>query len=327
MKENISNIQIDAVIIWVDGNDKQWQEKINKFSKVKIDFGKKKESVRYNSIGEIDIAIKSIIKYASFINNIFLVTDNQIPESFNKLQLLAKNKEVNLKIIDHKVIFRDFEEYLPCFNSRSIESVVFRIPNLSEHFILFNDDMFLMRETKSSDFFINGIPIIRGKWKQFYENSPFRVIYHKLRSSIGISVKIRPNGFKKIQQTSAKLAGANRYVRRFHIPANIRQSTLTSFFKENNLLKDNIKYRFRNENQFIIASLSEHIEINKNSYYYKRNTQLTYFRSYKSLFFIKLKLFCFLRQSKNIFMTFQSLELADEKTLNYIFNWIDKRIN
>jgi len=79
MKENISNIQIDAVIIWVDGNDKQWQEKINKFSKVKIDFGKKKESVRYNSIGEIDITIKSIIKYASFINNIFLVTDNQIP--------------------------------------------------------------------------------------------------------------------------------------------------------------------------------------------------------------------------------------------------------
>jgi len=326
MKEKTSSIQVDAVITWVNGNDKQWQEKINKYSKVRIDFDKKKDSVRYNSIDEIDIAIKSIIKYASFVRQIFLVTDNQTPKSFNKLKSLADSKGINLVIVDHKVVFRDYEEHLPCFNSCSIGSVLFRIPNLSEHFIVFNDDTFLMRETKASDFFINGYPIIRGKWEKFHENRLFRKIYHKILSFFGKLDNKKSLGFKKFQQTSAKLAGTDRYVRRFHTPVCIRQSTLISFFRENNILKDNVKYRFRNKNQFIISSLSEHLEISNNTYHYKRDTQLTYFRSYKRPFFTKLKLYYFLRSPKKLFMTFQSLELADEKTLNYVLNWINKRI-
>ena len=103
---------IDAVITWVDGSDKKWQEKLNKYAKVKIDFNKKKESVRYNSIGEIDIAIKSIIKFAPFIRTIFLVTDSQKPESFNSLKSLAESKNINLELIDHTVIFKDFEDHL-----------------------------------------------------------------------------------------------------------------------------------------------------------------------------------------------------------------------
>ena len=89
------NITVDAVITWVDGNDKIWQEKLNKFAEVKIDFKSKEQSVRYNSIGEIDIAIKSIIKFAPFIKNIFLVTDNQKPASFDNLKRLAENKNKN----------------------------------------------------------------------------------------------------------------------------------------------------------------------------------------------------------------------------------------
>ena len=59
-----------------------WQEEINKYLKVKKDFSKKKNLIRYNSIGEIDITIKSILKFAPFINKILLVTDNQKPQSF-----------------------------------------------------------------------------------------------------------------------------------------------------------------------------------------------------------------------------------------------------
>ena len=48
---------VDAVITWVNGNDKVWQDKLNKYAEVKIDFKVKEQSVRYNSVGEIDIAV------------------------------------------------------------------------------------------------------------------------------------------------------------------------------------------------------------------------------------------------------------------------------
>lgn len=327
MDENTSDIQIDAVITWVNGNDKKWQEKINEYKEVKIDFNKKKESVRYNSIGEIDIAIKSIIKYASFVRNIFLVTDDQIPESFDSLKLLAEDNGINLEIIDHKVIFRDYEECLPCFNSASIGCMLFRIPNLAGHFIVFNDDTFLMRETSPTDFFKNGEPIIRGKWEDFHENRQFRKMYHKISSALGKPIKDNAIGFKKFQQTSAKLAGTKRYVRRFHTPVCIRKFRLEKFFQGNDLLKNNVKHRFRNENQFIISSLSEHLEIKNKTCHYQRDTQLTYFRSYKKPYFTKLKLSRFIKNKRKLFMTFQSLELADDETLKYILDWIDDRIN
>ncbi len=327
LKEKNENTIVDAVVTWVDGNDKIWQEKLNKYTEVKIDFKSKEQSVRYNSIGEIDIAIKSIIKFAPFIRNIFLVSDNQKPASFEKLKKLAENNNKNLLIVDHKIIFKDYEECLPCFNSCSIGSMLFRIPNLAEHFIIFNDDTFLMRETTVDDFFVNGYSIVRGDWKTYYENQTFRKLYYNTLSFFGVHKKNKVAGFKQFQQTSAKLAGMSKYVRRYHTPVSLRKSTLESFFNNNELLKSNVKHRFRNENQFIISSLSEHLELKNKSAHYTKDTQLTYFRSYKRSSEVKLKLDKFLKDKNKLFMTFQSLEMADESTLEYILKWIDNRIN
>jgi len=327
MGNNTQNIQVDAVITWVNASDKEWQKKINIYSENKIDFSKKEQSIRYNSIGEIDIAIKSIIKYADFVNTIYLVTDKQKPKSFEALKNRAAPKNINLVLIDHTIIFRDYLEFLPTFNSCTIGSMLFKIPNLSEHFIVFNDDTFLMRKTRVSDFFIDGKPIVRGKWKAFNENRHLRKFYHKLRGYLGIPIKKKTAGFKKFQQTSAKIAGTKKYIRRFHTPVCIRKSTLESFYKLNPILENNIKYRFRNENQFIISSLSEHLEVKQNTYHYRKNNQLTYFRSYKKLSTVKQKLHKFLKRKGKLFMTFQSLELADDTILNYILNWIDYRLN
>tara|TARA_R110002049_G_scaffold121493_1_gene276230 strand:- start:590 stop:1579 length:990 start_codon:yes stop_codon:yes gene_type:complete len=321
-----TNISIDAVITWVNGNDKYWQEKINTYSETKIDFSSKKHQKRYNSIGEIDIAIKSIIKFAPFFKNIYLVTDNQKPEAFESLKSLAKSRGINLQIIDHKIIFSGHEEYLPCFNSCSIGSMLFNIPNLSEHFVIFNDDTFIMSNVAVNDFFIDGQPIIRGQWQKFNEQRKLRTFYLKFKSFLGKPDK-KGYSFKKLQQNSAKIANTERYIRRFHTPVCLRKSTLENFFKDNeNLLEENIKHRFRNENQFIISSLSEHLEIKKKTFHYRNNAQLTYFRNYKNLFITKLKLKGFERNKNKIFITFQSLDMADDKSLNYILNWIDKQL-
>lgn len=321
-------MQVDAVITWVDGNDTNWQDKLNIHSETKIDFNKKKESVRYNSIGEINIAIKSIIKHASFVKNIFLITDNQVPDLFEELKSLALKNDINLEILDHQVIFKGYEQFLPSFNSCSIGCMLFRIPNLSNHFIIFNDDIFLMRKTCITDFFINDSPIVRGKWENYYENKLVRKNYHKILSILGINKRIKTLGFKKFQQNSARLAGTKKYLRRFHTPVSVRKNTLQNFFYNNNeILEQNIKHKFRNENQFIVSSLSEHLEIKNNSFFYKKDTQLTHFRSYKKHYIVKLKLFLFSINKNKLFMTFQSLEMADEKTQKLILNWVNKRIH
>jgi len=327
MTEPLENIQVDAVITWVNGNDKNWQEKINAYSESKINFSSENHLKRYNSIGEIDIAIKSIIKFAPFIKNIFLVTDNQSPESFDSIKSLAQKKGINLELVDHKIIFSGFEEYLPTFNSLSIETMLLNIPNLSEHFIMFNDDTFIMREVSVDDFFINGEPIIRGKWQPFNENRPLRKAYQEILTFLDIPIKKNKISFKKLQQNSAKLALMDKYVRRFHTPICVRKSTLTNFFKKDTLLRKNIQHRFRNENQFLISSLSEHLEIKNNTYHYRNYSQLTYFRSYKKLWLTRLKLEWFKKNQSKLFTTFQSLDMANDKILEYILNWIEKRLN
>ncbi len=327
MTEPLENFPVDAVITWVNGNDKNWQEKINAYSESKINFSSENHLKRYNSIGEIDIAIKSIIKFAPFIRNIFLVTDDQSPESFDSLKSLAQKKGINLELVDHKVIFRGYEEYLPTFNSSSIVSMLFRIPNLSEHFIIFNDDFLIMKEVSVNDFFINGEPIIRGKWQHFNENRTLRKSYREVMTFLNIPIKKDKISFKERQQNSAKLAQMDNYVRRFHTPVSVRKSTLTNFFKKDTLLRKNIQHRFRNQDQFLLSSLSEHLEIQNGTYHYRKSSQLTYFRSYKNLWLTKLKLKWFKKDKNKLFITFQSLDMASDKVLDYILFWVEKRLS
>ena len=58
--------------------------------------------------------------------------------------------------VDHS----DFipQDYLPTFNSNVIELCLNRINDLSEQFILFNDDMFILRPMEQDEFFKNGLP-------------------------------------------------------------------------------------------------------------------------------------------------------------------------
>ena len=56
--------------------------------------------------------------------------------------MLTKEK---IEIVDHEEIFRDNIEFLPTFNIRSIDALLFKIKDLSEKFIYFNDDATLSR--------------------------------------------------------------------------------------------------------------------------------------------------------------------------------------
>ncbi|MDE5609909.1 MAG: hypothetical protein K2I66_05980, partial [Bacteroidales bacterium] len=58
---------------------------------------------------------------------------------------------------DHKdACAGGYEQYLPVFNTNSVETMVWRIPGLSEHYIYFNDDFLFVNPVKPEDFFDNG---------------------------------------------------------------------------------------------------------------------------------------------------------------------------
>ncbi|ETA74475.1 capsular polysaccharide phosphotransferase eps10H [Ligilactobacillus equi DPC 6820] len=98
----------------------------------------------YRDWGTFKYWFRGIEKYASWVNHIYLVTDNQIPEWLN-----IDHKKVT--VIDHKDIIA--EKYLPTFNSNAIEANIHRIPGLAEHFVIFNDDMYLTNRVLPTDFF------------------------------------------------------------------------------------------------------------------------------------------------------------------------------
>lgn len=148
-------IDIDVVFTWVDGKDPMWFQKYSKYSR----FFQNKASLyatdvaRFEDHNELYFSVLSVLKFMPWVRYIFIVTDQQIPKWFNTLQY------PKIKFINHDDIID--EKYLPTFNSHVIEAFLHRIPNLSENFIYFNDDVFVARELKAEHFFQpNGIASI-----------------------------------------------------------------------------------------------------------------------------------------------------------------------
>ena len=309
--KNSSNFSIDAVILWVDGNDPLHQAKILPYLEDKSKINNTKFKTRYNQVNEIKFTIDSIIKYASFVNNIYIITDNQSPEFLQSNR--DSDRYSNVKIIDHKEIFYGYTEYLPTFNNRPIETCMYRIPNLSEHFIYFNDDFFLINPTQPEDFFKNGLPILRGKWLKFPENT-LKNKFKKARI-----------GHKTAQQLAAKILGFKKYYNFRHTPHPLRKSTFENYFKKHeDVFIDNVKYRFRHKSQFTPQGLANHLEIKNKTCHLQEDLQLLYFRSYKKpLFWYKYKLN--IKSKSKLFLGLQSLDLAPKAILNYILDWLEKR--
>lgn len=146
------NGAVDVVIPWVDGYDKNWLKKKAEYTGTKTSEkeGEYNTKARYRDYGTLKYLFRSIEKNATWVNHIFLVTDNQIPEWLNK-----DNRKVT--IIDHKDFIPD--KYLPTFNTNTIELNIHRIKALSENFVLFNDDMIINSKTEKNDFFKNELPV------------------------------------------------------------------------------------------------------------------------------------------------------------------------
>jgi hypothetical protein len=315
MNKTRDQFPIDAVITWVDGNDENHQKKIadnitdtNLLKDVNF-------KTRFQQVDEIKFTVHSILKFAPFIRNIFIVTDNQTPG------FLATNPKRYHKIviIDHKDIYRDRALSLPVFNSRSIETKLYKIPGLAEHFIYFNDDILLNKTVNPSDFFNNGEPIIRGRWHRFKENIFYKKLFRKEKNQ-------KP-GHIIAQEKSAKILGYKHFFRFHHTPHPMRVSTISTFFESNPLLEhSNSQHKFRSIDQFLMVGLANHLEIQNDQCVFKNNYQLLHFRNYKKpLFWLKFKLNYLSKKQNRLFLNLQSLDQCPKLKQDFIIDWLTKK--
>ena len=153
--------QVDIVYLWVDSNDKNWQEKrrrsFEEFLKSNRDDIARYANTdgRFRDNGELIFNLRCLEKFFPNHGQVYIVTDEQRPS------WLADNKRVT--VIDHKSIIP--KKINPIFASAHIESFIHHIPNLSENFFYLNDDIFF------------GMPVNKNWWfdeglKYFYDNEP-----------------------------------------------------------------------------------------------------------------------------------------------------------
>lgn len=137
---------MDIVITYVNGLDPLWQKEYAKYTDAPI------LEKRFRDWGTLKYLFRGIAANMTYIRKIHLIVsgESQVPEWINR---------DNVNVVLHSDIIPS--DYLPTFNSNTIEMHLHNIAELDEEFIYFNDDIFPMLPTKPTDFFIDGSGIIK----------------------------------------------------------------------------------------------------------------------------------------------------------------------
>ena len=308
---------IDAVITWVDGSDKEYKKRLEKHLTTPTNYKK-----QYLQANEIEYCVKSILKFAPFVRKIFIVTDSQKP-SFRGLEDLIVNNKV--KVVDHKEIFKGYEKYLPTFNIRSIDAVLHRIEDLSEMFVYFNDDVFLINKIREEDWFVENKVVLMGKWAKSYSINPIKVLSGKFKKAFGL----RPS-FNASQSKAANLSGFKKeYFKSYHTARPQIKSLIKEFYHKNpGSLIDQIKYRFRHYNQFMPYSLCWHLLIKENRAIIKGVKELKEIQQTKNLNAKQLiSILEKLDDTKEVkYLNIQDLNYASKDVFMIFDKWMRKKL-
>lgn len=146
---------IDAVYTWVDDSDPAWRA-------ARADARRSTgndpagdpasdpagDAARYRNHDELRYALRSLWMYGDWVRRIHVVTAGHLPA-----WLVEDDR---LRVVRHDEFCP--ADAVPTFNSHAIESRLHHIDGLAEHFVYFNDDMFVGRAVEPSTFFELGDP-------------------------------------------------------------------------------------------------------------------------------------------------------------------------
>lgn len=246
----MANEKIDFVILWVDGNDPEWQAEKRKY---KTDIQEDDRVERYRDWENLKYWFRGVEKYAPWVNKIHFVTWGHVPKWLNL-------KHEKLNVVNHK----DFIpiKYLPTFNCNPIELNIHRIRGLSDEFVYFNDDMFIIDRVSPSDFFVKGMPCDTAAMNIHCINASIN--HYAPFQSVGMINKyfdkkevmkkhwklwLNPKNGKEFWRT-VYLLPCPRFPGMFqtHLPSSFLKSTYEEIWNlENDLLSETCTHKFRNK--------------------------------------------------------------------------------
>lgn len=161
---------IDFVVLWVDGNDPAWRESL---LEARRGAGREADisEIRYRDWGWMHYWFRAVERFAPWVRKIHLITWGHLPKGLNL-------DHPKLHIVRHKDYIP--HDYLPTFNSNTIELNLHRLEGLAEHFVLFNDDTFLTAPCHEEDFFRGGVPCDMARLSLVQPSSVGHTIYNNL---------------------------------------------------------------------------------------------------------------------------------------------------
>ena len=220
------SIQIDYLFPWVNPLDIEWQKAYAKAKGEDI----KQNDPRFRDLGWLKYMLRSLDKNMPWLHkvHIILASPSQVPDWLN-------TNEVN--IIYHK----DFipENYLPVFNSSTIEVFLPKIECLSDYIIYGNDDLFAINHTEPTDFFTeDGIP---------------KIFYREFKNPKGKFFQMCKRDSDLVKHTNID----DTYIKQEHLNVSWTKSALKEVYSkyEKVLLESITKFRtnLKNYNQYIFA--------------------------------------------------------------------------
>lgn len=133
---------IDVVYTWVNHQDENWLREYRRFKPASDSDAS--SLVRFDNKDELRFSLRSLSAYAPWVNTIHILSNCAPPRWLD----ITHPK---IRWIWHEQVIPEI--YLPTFNSHVIESFLHRIPGLSEKFVYFNDDFYLLKRMAPTTFF------------------------------------------------------------------------------------------------------------------------------------------------------------------------------
>ena len=316
----MQDFPIDAVLPWVDGSDRELSARRAKYAAGDaLSNDEVGGETRYASLGEVKYCVASMLRFAPFVRKIFIVTDGQDPGLGPMLERYFPDRVEDVVIVDHKVIFRGREQFLPTFNSNSIDTLIWNIPELSEHFIYTNDDVMFIRPTTPADFF-------RPEGTVCYATR-FPVFFERLLRAL------RPEhiGYKASMLRAFELGGegGSHFINLGHAPCPLLKSWYEDWARRRpDMVELNLRDKFRSLSQFeaqepFLLDMDRKgqlvlISDREASFYFKRHGGKDY---------VARKLQSFDNDRTRKFVCFNSLNLCTPEEARQVLAWLGNRID
>lgn len=152
MRSTPDSDSVDVVYTWVDSRDAEWRAQRDALTQKRIRAQLTTHAHRWpvltDSLSELAISLKTVRAFMPWVRTIWVITHRP-----------QKIDDPGVSFVHHDEILDPAN--LPTFNSMAIETGMHRIKGLAEHFIYFNDDVFIGEPLQKSDFFEDGKPIMR----------------------------------------------------------------------------------------------------------------------------------------------------------------------